>query len=930
MKGLIAAVLTAGIIMGGTAAAADNADGTVMFAINTPYVYSDGEVKECFDRSYVYNSSAYVPLEAFCEEIGAVLSYTEADALINVNGAEYAVSLGGMMNIDGVYFAAARTLSDALGLSLEWYDGLVVFSSEPENLGEEQAEEYKRLLSYEGYRDISQPPVYTNTKNIIFALETEFISDHGEIYAVWERGFMYNQTAYIPLSAALNALGAQMSESGDNMRIEYSGGVYRIALGDMMNIGGTYFVRARQLSDTLGLYLGWYDGLVTFSEEDAPLLADEVEYYKQSFGYTGYEDVYLAAQYEAEEKLVTYSVKGGLYTEPQTVELSTNLKNASVYYTVDGSDPYPGADNSYLYTEPILVGNRSWADNFLCNITHVVAENFKYPKGAVMKGTCLKARAFDNSDYGISTKIGVNSYYIADDILTRYGVKVVSITSDYNSLFDPDTGIYTYNNSITLSNKAECAAFMEVFDTEGTRQIGQPIGLRLNGAGTRVLQQKSLRVYARTNDSYENGDKNKFKYDFFDGAVKNVYGDSISSYKRIILRNAGDDWSQYFCRDTVVHDVLKNTGIDTQGYSPAVVFLNGEFWGVYQIRERYDDKYLEDHYDLSDSSDAAIVEISRNPMVASISEGTDEDLEDFNSKAYFIINNDMSDYTNYSTAEQYFDIGNMIDYYIFNIYFENVDWPQNNIKLWRNKNPENTAVDTRWRFLISDEDDTCEDNGEIYAHALGSRSAKAAKWMGSKSKGTLGYKLDDTESLINSVVKSLMKNENFRIEFVRRYNDYLNTIFTPWNVKGHMDSVYATMSHLRAEQIYRYPLSWQKSSISKLKEWAQERPAKARKEIANYFGYSQTVNVTFKCNQDQGSFSANALFIDDNSNIGIGNAWEYTAPYYKNLPLWFWAVPETGYEFDYLTVNGEAWTSDNNVIKPAQDTVIEAYFKAAD
>lgn len=762
-------------------------------------------------------------------------------------------------------------------------------------------------------------------KVVVFAADSNYIFDNGKVVDLGVESFIYQGSSYVPVSAAVGALAGTTVLEDDIMKITYKDKSIDIPVSDMKNYDGVYYISARALSDNMGVGLQWNDGIVILSEnniETSELMSAD---YKAKLRYDGYKDRYDEELYRQMEKEVDFSVKGGFYTESQVVELSTNLRNASIYYTTDGSDPAPWSPSAKLYTEPIVVENVSWADNVWSNITTVVNENFEYPKGSVMKGTCIKARAFNNEE---QTTMSVNSYYIAEDMFTRYGVKVFSITANPQDLFDEQSGIYSYNNSIQQSNWRECTAFMEVFDEQGERVINQSIGLRLNGAGTRKLQQKALRVYARESEFYEKGDKKKFKYDFFNGTVSNAYGEKIEEYKRLILRNAGDDWSKYFMRDVLVHDICRNIGIDTQGYVPAVVFLNGEYWGVHQVRERYDNKYFEEHYKLASDDDAVLIEIANHPMYADINEGTDQDLQDFNDKAYFIINNDMSVQENYIKAQEYFDIGNMIDYYIMNIFFENVDWPQNNVKIWRNKNPENTAVDTRYRFVISDEDTTCEDNGDIYADAYGPKSDIAAKWKNSSGDGTLGYKLDDAECLVNVMLHSLMANNEFEIEFIRRYNDHLNTIFRSWSVKGHIDNIYNGMIGLRAEHVYRYPQSWKNSSVDALKKWADERPSKARKEIKNYFGYSDMVNVTFISDQNMGHIDANSLTISPWNNKGIENVEKFSAPYYKDIPLWIRAVPNAGYVFDHFTVNGQVWYDDEAAFNPMENIVIEAHFRA--
>lgn len=767
---------------------------------------------------------------------------------------------------------------------------------------------------------------FDNERRIVFAADSPYVYDNGIVVDLGAKSFVYDGSAYVPIAAAVGAMYGAAESDGENMKITYRDKSFDIPLSSMRQYMGAYYIKAKDIAEAMGISVFWRDGIVILSESANEISEMETAKYKAELRYTGNIDMIDEERYAAEEKIVYFSEEGGFYREPQLLELSTNLRDAQIYYTTDGSDPAPWSETSYLYTEPLYIGNRSWADNLWSNVKSVVEEGFRYPKGAVMKGTCIKARAFNDYE---ETKMYVNSYYIAEDIFDRYKVKTVSITAPAEGLFDKDTGIYSYNNSVQVTNWRECEAFMEVFDESGQRVVHQPIGLRLNGAGTRILQQKALRVYSRENALFENGDKKKFKYDFFNGAVSDIFGNNISEYKRVILRNGGDDWKRFFVRDVLVHDICRNTGIDTQGYSPAVIFLNGEYWGVHQIRERYDNKYFKSHYGLISDDDAVLIEIAKHPMRADLNEGTEEDLQDFNDKAYFIINNDMSLYDNYMTAQSYFDFGNMIDYYILNIFFENVDWPQNNVKIWRNKNPENTSVDTRYRFVISDCDTTCEDNGAIYIDAYGPDSEMAAKWKYKSSEGTLGYKLDDAECLVNVMLHSLMANKNFEIEFVRRYNDYLNTILRSYSVKGHMDNIYKGVIELRDEHRYRYPASWNEYSVDALKEWADNRPAKARKEIKNYFGYNSMVDVSFIADNTQGHINANTLTLVPGNNMGIENPGNFTASYYKSLPLWFKAVPNNGYEFDYFTVNGQVWNDAETVFSPTEDTTVEAHFKPA-
>ena len=254
-----------------------------------------------------------------------------------------------------------------------------------------------------------------------------------------------------------------------------------------------------------------------------------------------------------------------------------------------------------------------------------------------------------------------------------------------------------------------------------------------------------------------------------------------------------------------------------------------------------------------------------------------------------------------------------------------MDWPQNNVKIWRNRNPENG--DTRYKFIVSDEDTSMKNLGTVYKSIYGEKSQMALKWSKKKSTGTLGYKIDDVDCLLNFMFRSLMKNGNFKTDFIRRYNDYLNTVFTTWNIKRYANKYFYDAINVRDEQRDRYPLSWQKSDLNDIYRWAEERPARARAEIKNYFGYGDRVNITFKSDLSRGYFSVNSISIKENSPFELNSPGEYTSSYYKGLPIWFGASANAGYKLSYITVNGMPWyNASSYVFSPQTNTVIEAVF----
>ena len=106
------------------------------------------------------------------------------------------------------------------------------------------------------------------------------------------------------------------------------------------------------------------------------------------------------------------------------------------------------------------------------------------------------------------------------------------------------------------------------------------------GAISKGLDQRALRLYA--DNGYD--DVNRFEYNIFPG-LKDKNGKDITSFQRLILRNSGSDWLGTMFKDSVLQKMVSHLNGDIQAYRPSVVFIDGEFWGMYNIRERYDTRY---------------------------------------------------------------------------------------------------------------------------------------------------------------------------------------------------------------------------------------------------------------------------------------------------------------------------------------------------
>lgn len=673
-------------------------------------------------------------------------------------------------------------------------------------------------------------PIYSGAaipeRSFVFALDSPYVSKLGQLSLLDYAPFLSNSTTYAPLRFTMEALGANVDYDDDSHTalIEYNGKNYTYPLVyNAVVLDGTSYIPLRNLCEMLGMTVTWRNGLIFLTDEAIEISDEDYEYYSKFLGFSGFVDHGV----DYSEPKVKFSTKGGFFTEDLDVELTTELENSTIYYTLDGSDPTP---EDIPYTEPIHISDRTNDPSSLDSyITTAPGEEFTNPSEPIFKGTVIKAKAY-NDDGSRCSRIYTQSYFVSPNIYDRYGVKLVSLSIPSDYLFNEETGIYVYPNYANTGSDWERNGYMEVFDSDGDKQISQSVGLRINGGYTRQFQQKSLRVYARENVDYNNGDSKKFKYDFFDGDVVDNDNMPINSYKRIILRNSGDDWWKYHLTDPSATAIAHNMGLDTLGYEPCVVFLNGEYWGVHEIRERMDEYYVSSHYGI-DNNDVTTAEISSEDSVVDYSSGSKEEVEALHELFYDIANHDMTDAENYAEAEERLDLDNLIDYFIFNIYFENNDWPMNNVKMWKNTNSENEGIDTKWHWVVTDLDGSFESLKNVASIYAGEKALVC--WE--NGTGALGYVLDYTPGILPAVMRSLLNNSEFADKFYNRYMECIDTYFTTEAVQAELNGKYDEIIALRPEHINRYSESWNNTDITPLMRFARTRPAEAKAELNSYF-----------------------------------------------------------------------------------------------
>lgn len=628
-----------------------------------------------------------------------------------------------------------------------------------------------------------------------------------------------------------------------------------------------------------------------------------------------------------------FSKKGGLYTDDFELILSlsdslNNLNDATsirdtIYYTLDGSEPLPGAAGTIKYTKSIPIKSRVGEIDVISLIS--TSDKWKEPMGEVFKGWTVRAIAVNSE--GIKSEIITNSYFVDSDIFNRYKLPIISIVTNKSNFFDNEKGIYL--QSAQNSDTTEVPIHIEAYDKDGSLWFSQNAGAKIHGQSSSKLPQKTLRIYA--SDDYDEQDK--FEYKIFPG-LEDVNGKNIKSFKRLLLRNSGNDWNRTLLRDGLMQSLVSHLNFSTQAYKPAVMFLNGEFWGIHNIRERFDKYYFASHYDFDKDNLAMLSWKLSSVETIEIDEGTTKDKDAYLKDIIeYLKTNSITDRSVYENIKTKMDIANFIDYQLSHIYFANTDWPGNNVVIWKYKTEDGNyhpdapeGQDGRWRWVVKDTD-------------LG------FGYLWEASHDTLKYATEPIDEATNTekgirkgrnfewavfLFKTMLQNSEFRNDFINRFADNINTSFKPERVHQRVDEMKAEIEGVIPEHIDRWQGidNWE-SNIERMKTFANERPDNMRNIIINNFkdyGVTGTSKISLNCDSSRGYIKLNSIDIKA-STPGIKDSNSWTGTYFKGVYVSVKAIPEKGYKFDHWEGQGITdKTSDAITFDPIEDIDISAVF----
>lgn len=637
-----------------------------------------------------------------------------------------------------------------------------------------------------------------------------------------------------------------------------------------------------------------------------------------------------------------FSHNSGLYPQDFDLVISHNSNDAIIVYTLDGSEPdinntsgttfqykndYPFevGDNfgdfltesyiSHIYSEPINIYDRSAEPDRLAN-KNTRQHPIYVPSTPVRKGTVVKARAYVN---GIASKTVSKNYFVWEEG-NPYQIPVISLQIQENYLFDYQDGIYTAgvdfdtwrtnNPTNTQGYRPEWCNYwrsgsdweypvhIEFFDAGTFNSVmSSNGGFRIHGNNSRAHGIKSLRLYARS----EYSESGVFEHSLMTQTIYDSPLPNNQKFKRILLR--GDGTGGAVANDVVFNRLMQPVYNGVTRIRPAVHFINGEFWGLTAIRDRYDNHHYALNFNLDSDN---IAQIDCEGANCALDEGDDVDYQDFIDLRDFIIQNDMTDADKYSQVENRLDITSFIDHIVLEIFSGNNSYER---KYWKAKIPENDSYgDGKWRVTVQD-----------FEASFNADQSTVDFWvspvvMQSPNETLFGH---------------LIENNDFKIRFINRVADLLNTAFTTERFTAVTNQTFDEIEPYLEEDLNRFPREQFYGATQKqnLLNWGANRPQTLRNNLKNFFDISNTVDLTFNVSDENaGYIGINTISIEPATPGVSQNPYPWTGVYFHNIPITIRAVANPGYVFTH-------WSGDINstdevlTFTPTQDMQIQANFQ---
>jgi hypothetical protein len=518
-----------------------------------------------------------------------------------------------------------------------------------------------------------------------------------------------------------------------------------------------------------------------------------------------------------------FSVAGGFFPTPVLVDIQNLSGSGAVYYTTDGSVP---TVNSQVFTQP---------QEFSTN-------------------TVVKARII--APGRIPGPVLTNTYFVGEDFQQR-GLAVLSLSGDPADFFGVDSGILVQN----YKPDREIPIHLEFYENDGILGFHHDAGGSVGGENSWILPQKLLNISSRK--QYGGG---HIEYQIFPDKARTRFED-------LILRTSGNDWSNTVFRDGLMQNTASSTAdLDVQGFRPVSTFINGVYYGIYNIREKQDKEYAEIHHGITADSldyienDGEVKEgdaMAYQQMVALLDAGVQSDA-DFQNLANIC------------------DVRNFTDYIISEIFVANTSWGHN-IALFRKRSPE-----AKWRWFPHDYDRGFNPNEAGGTAMEWATSTNGPDW----SNGPFA----------TLFLRKMLENNAFKESFITRFADHL---FVTWNPQWVNPRIDRHAAWIRNEMPYHVgewagttssygdgipSVQFWENEVTKLKTFAQQRNAFMFDNLAQFFSLPGVSGLSVQVNDP----AHGQVRLHD---MPFLPAYPWNGKYFQNRPFTLTAEARPGFNF---------------------------------
>lgn len=528
---------------------------------------------------------------------------------------------------------------------------------------------------------------------------------------------------------------------------------------------------------------------------------------------------------------VRFSRDEAFQEEAFALVLSGNPFGGTIHYTLDGNDP---TLESAVYEGPILI-----------------------EAGLPERVTVVKAAVFQNGERG---DIYTRTYFVGKGVSELFDVMVVSLSADEEALYDEETGILANYGEEGENGEWDRPAYVEFYESDGSLMLAQGTGIAVSGHGSREFDQKSIKLIS--NAVYD-PEHPTFDYDFFETDM--VGNEKGQSYNRLVLRNGGSDHNGTMLKWNVVSRLGKDSGIVCAGARPGVLFLNGEYYGVIQLQEKYT------RYNIAHAIGAQKDDIEKYEP------------NEINSARfggyYNQLHQDLNDPGRMESLEERVDMTDMLKHYAVNLVMNNVDWPYHNFLSWKcMEASSSTYGDGKVRFFLYDLDAVYQDT------------------TGYEVSDEFAYLMEEPVEDATDTMYLLMQSAVYRTRFVNLVCDLTATVYEKDHVLRLIEEEDEKLAGIIGLYYTEEERSRQQAAVEKMKEAAEGSCIRVHEGLQRYLGASGP--YTLKLEPQEGiqvSFS----------EIRLDGGESCTGTYYHNYPLTLTAAAEKGQEFYGWLVNGE-------------------------